>query len=50
LLQGNLQERVHTLLEQRKHAYDFAHVTIDTTDLNSGQIVDLILQNKALEP
>jgi shikimate kinase len=50
LLQGNLQERVHTLLEQRKHAYEFAHVTIDTTHLNTDQIVDLILQNKNLEP
>jgi shikimate kinase len=49
LLQGNLQERVHTLLEQRKHAYEFAHLTIDTTQLNTDQIVDLILQDKALE-
>jgi shikimate kinase len=50
LLQGNLQERVNTLLEQRKHAYEFAHMTIDTTHLTTDQIVDLILQNKALEP
>jgi shikimate kinase len=49
LLQGNLQERVYTLLEQRKDVYDFAEVTIDTTDLNTDEIVDLILQNKALE-
>jgi shikimate kinase len=50
LLQGDLQERVHTLLEQRRHAYEFAQVKIDTTHLNTDQIVDLILQNKALEP
>jgi shikimate kinase len=49
LLQGNLQERVYTLLEQRKDVYDFAEVAIDTTDLNTDEIVDLILQNKALE-
>ncbi|SEB43623.1 shikimate kinase [Paenibacillus sp. GP183] len=50
LLQGNLQERVNTLLEERKHAYEFAHVTIDTTHLNTDQIVDLILQTNTLEP
>jgi shikimate kinase len=49
LLHGNLEDRVHTLLEQRKDAYEFAQVTIDTTHLNIDQIVDHILQNKALE-
>jgi shikimate kinase len=48
LLKGNLQERVNTLLEERKHAYEFAHVTIDTSHLNTDQIVELILQNNTL--
>ncbi|BFT73222.1 shikimate kinase [Paenibacillus sp. P36] len=48
LLQGNLEERVHTLLEQRKSAYDFAHVMIDTTELTTDQIVDLIIQQANL--
>ncbi|MGG1553203.1 shikimate kinase [Paenibacillus ferrarius] len=43
LLQGNLEERVHTLLESRKTAYDFAHVTIDTTALTVEQIVEEIV-------
>ncbi|MNR33451.1 Shikimate kinase [compost metagenome] len=43
LLQGNLEERVNTLMEQRKHAYDFAHFTIDTTDLTEEQIADRII-------
>jgi shikimate kinase len=45
LLQGNLEERVLTLLEQRKHAYEFADVTIDSTDLSAEQIVDEIIQH-----
>lgn len=44
LLQGNLEERVHSLLEQRKHAYDFAHTSIDTTELTEEQIADRIIQ------
>jgi shikimate kinase len=49
LLEGDLQERVHTLLEQRKHAYEFAHLTIDTTDLSAVQIVDQIIKSLELE-
>jgi shikimate kinase len=49
LLEGNLQERVHTLLEQRKHVYEFAHLTIDTTDLSTVQIVDQIIKNIELD-
>jgi shikimate kinase len=44
LLQGDLQERVYALLEQRKHAYDFAHATIDTSDLTTEQIVKQIVE------
>ncbi|WP_053377758.1 shikimate kinase [Paenibacillus sp. FJAT-27812] len=43
LLEGNAVERVNLLLEQRKHAYDFAHLTIDTTDMSAEEVVDAIL-------
>lgn len=48
LLQGNLEERVQTLMEQRKHAYDFAHISIDTTELTEDQIADRIIQQAGL--
>ncbi|OCT17219.1 shikimate kinase [Paenibacillus pectinilyticus] len=48
LLQGNLEERVHTLMDQRKHAYDFAHISIDTTELTEDQIADRIIQQAGL--
>lgn len=44
LLNGDLAERVHTLLEQRKSAYDFAHAVIDTTELSADEIVERIIQ------
>jgi shikimate kinase len=44
LLQGNLQERVHSLLEQRKHAYHFAHAMINTSNLTTEQIVKQIIE------
>ncbi|MEF3303922.1 shikimate kinase [Paenibacillus sp. GYB003] len=42
LLRGNAEKSVPELMEQRKHAYDFAHVRIDTTDKTVEQIVGLI--------
>ncbi|RAP78078.1 shikimate kinase [Paenibacillus montanisoli] len=42
LLQGEVRERVYKLLEDRKHAYDFAHLTIDTSNLSVGQVVEQI--------
>ncbi|NOV03313.1 shikimate kinase [Paenibacillus planticolens] len=48
LLQGNLEERVHTLLEQRKSAYDFAHTVIDTSELTTEQIVEIIIRHANL--
>ncbi|WP_248926505.1 shikimate kinase [Paenibacillus hamazuiensis] len=39
LFQGNVEERVRTLAEQRKHAYDFAHVAVDTSAYTVEQIV-----------
>lgn len=34
LLQGDLEERVRTLVEARRHAYDFAHVRLHTDNLS----------------
>ncbi|WNR46526.1 shikimate kinase [Paenibacillus roseipurpureus] len=48
LLQGNLEERVHTLIEQRKTAYDFAHIKIDTTSMSEDEIVESILLQAGL--
>jgi shikimate kinase len=48
LLEGNAVERVNLLLEQRKHAYDFAHLTIDTTDMSAEEVVDAILAQHML--
>lgn len=44
LLQGDLHTRVHTLLEQRKGIYDFAHLSVDTTELTVDEVVDQILK------
>lgn len=44
LLQGNAEARVHALLAQRAHAYDFAHLSIDTTDLTVDEVVEHILR------
>lgn len=44
LLQGDAAERVNTLLEQRKNAYDFAHFTIDTTELTAEEVVSAIVE------
>lgn len=43
LLKGNAAESVPQLLEARKHAYDFAHLRIDTTNRSVDEIVRLIL-------
>jgi shikimate kinase len=43
LLQGDLRQRVNQLMEDRKHAYDFAHLTIDTSKLNAHEVVDKIV-------
>jgi len=48
LLRGDVEQRVRELLEKRKHAYDFAHVRIDTTDRTvsdiAAQIAELVEQ------
>ncbi|MCZ8520261.1 MULTISPECIES: shikimate kinase [Paenibacillus] len=42
LLQGNLEERVHTLAENRREAYGFADLAVDTSELDVESIVDEI--------
>lgn len=42
LLQGDVSGRVHKLLEERKHAYDFAHCTIDTDNMTPSQVADAV--------
>jgi shikimate kinase len=42
LVQGNVEERVYTLLETRKHVYDFADLKIDTSQLSIEEIIDRI--------
>ncbi|MCZ8511368.1 shikimate kinase [Paenibacillus filicis] len=43
LVNGNVEERVRSLMEARRNAYDFAHVRIDTTDVPVDAIVVGIL-------
>lgn len=45
LLQGNVEERVHTLMAERKDAYQFADMTIDTTDVSVEDIVRIIQEH-----
>ncbi|TDF96560.1 shikimate kinase [Paenibacillus piri] len=42
LVQGNVEEKVTALMESRKHAYDFADLKIDTSELSIEAIVDRI--------
>ncbi|WP_207802233.1 shikimate kinase [Paenibacillus xerothermodurans] len=44
LVQGNVEEKVKALMQRRKHAYDFADLTIDTTGLTVKEIVDRVEQ------
>ena len=43
LLAGNIEERVKNIMEERKHAYSFADVTIDTSELSPEEVVCHIL-------
>lgn len=43
LLAGGARERVEALLQERRHAYDFAHVTIDTSGKSAEEVSDEIL-------
>jgi shikimate kinase len=44
LLKGNVRQKVHQLLAQRKNAYDFAHIQIDTSSSSIDDIVDQIIK------
>lgn len=43
LLQGDAAGKVKELMEKRKQAYDFAHVTVDTTNMTADEVVQFIL-------
>ncbi|WP_342551969.1 shikimate kinase [Paenibacillus sp. FSL R7-0652] len=43
LLAGNAEERIRTIMEERKDAYRFAHYTVDTTALSAAEVTHLIL-------
>jgi len=43
LLAGNAEERIRTIMEERKDAYRFADYTVDTTALSAAEVTHLIL-------
>lgn len=43
LLEGNIEERIKNIMEERKDAYSFADVTIDTSELSPEEVVQHIL-------
>jgi len=51
LLRGDVEARVRRLMDERRTAYDFAHIRIDTTDLTPEEAADRILAAaKAMVP
>ncbi|MCD9024264.1 shikimate kinase [Cohnella sp. NL03-T5] len=44
LLAGDAEERVTALLETRRHAYDFAHVSVDTTQRSPSEVTELLIR------
>lgn len=44
LLQGNVEERVHSMLKDRKDAYQFADLTLDTSSGLLTETVDTITE------
>lgn len=46
LLQGDVAANVNRIMEQRRHAYDFAHLVLDTTSLNVHAVCATILQTR----
>lgn len=44
LLQGDVEANVHRIMKQRKHAYDFAHLVLDTTALSVNETAALIIK------
>lgn len=45
LLAGGAKERITALLEERKDAYDFAHVTVDTSGKSAEEVSAEILMH-----
>ncbi|NHN28504.1 shikimate kinase [Paenibacillus agricola] len=43
LVQGDVKERVYSLLEARKHAYDFADLIIDSSTASVEEIVEQVI-------
>ncbi|MFF2484180.1 shikimate kinase [Paenibacillus sp. NPDC058071] len=44
LLQGDVAANVHRIMEQRKHAYDFAHLKLDTSGMSAFEAADAIME------
>ncbi|WP_239617261.1 shikimate kinase [Cohnella mopanensis] len=44
LLAGDAEERVSTLLESRRNAYDFAHVVVDTSKRSPSEVAELLVR------
>lgn len=44
LLAGGAEARIDALLAARRHAYDFAHATVDTSRLSPEEVADLLLR------
>jgi len=44
LLAGDAEARVSQLLESRRHAYDFAHARVDTTDKSPEEVAEELLR------
>jgi len=44
LLAGDAEERVAKLLESRRHAYDFAHAKIDTSERTPEEVAEAVVR------
>ncbi|WP_287021826.1 shikimate kinase [Cohnella sp.] len=44
LLKGDAAERIDRLLRTRRHAYDFAHATVDTSGRTPAEVAELLLR------
>lgn len=49
LLEGNVEEKVSKLLEERRHAYDFAHHRIDTTGITVREVAERIIRQWSVD-
>jgi shikimate kinase len=47
LLEGDVSERIHAMLEARSAYYDLAHVTIDTDALDTETVAERIIESYA---